>query len=517
MLPKSIAQHDRPRESPTENPPSPTSTFQYSQEPFETYQHRVLAVVQPLLPNAVAPLAVFRMAGGANSRVTGITARFADGSKDYVYRTPRWLQPVDGEVNVLRYLNQNTSLPTPVVVAERLFPSKEAERDDGDAASSHYSSCEATREEAYILMERLEGVPLREVYYGFTQAQKLDMARKFAKLMADIYAIPVPSAVGYVKVGKDDHLAVSPFLPEQDSIKAGEDGCLALHTADLEDPAQLEVANYLAKHFHNRREAMEKGEPDNILACDDYAKLATAVRTLLEPHSAEFRQAAFAVFHHGDLAARNVLVSPPASPEGFWSITGVLDWDDSLILPAAASFWFPNWLWLESEDAQNIDYLNWEFDADPELLPDTQERADIKSAFVETMEARFPKYMEIVRLGRQAKLKKFFWIAQHGVSALGASLIIEDIFRTAGLPTYFAKLDGGHLLCQADGEETATENPEGAPHDCFAALSAWYQEAKARRKARRAVIAKICKRTVKRVGAWGGKGWRKGKEGGSRA
>lgn len=196
-----------------DGPSSPTSTVMYSHEPFENYSKRILRTIARLFPDALDSPSAFRMHGGTSNRVTGVTVSSPAGKKEFVYRTPRGSLQVQDAAALLKYLERNVSLPTPVVVVSRSDPVSPGafKVSSGTAENPSKGADDQHEEEAFILMERLKGVPLSSVYHTFSQSQKIDFARQFANLMVEIFNIPVPQVVGTVYSSGSETLAVRPL------------------------------------------------------------------------------------------------------------------------------------------------------------------------------------------------------------------------------------------------------------------------------------------------------------------
>lgn len=493
-------------------PPSPTSTVMYSHEPFEDYSKRILRTIARLFPDALDRPSAFRMHGGTSNRVTGVIVSLPEGRKEFVYRTPRGSLPKQDAVALLKYLERNVSLPTPIVVVSRSDPASPgafkaplgaAENPSKDADDEH-------EEEAFILMERLKGVPVSSVYHTFSQSQKIDFARQFANLMVEIFDIPVPRVVGTVHSSGTETLAVHPFIEDQVIWPAADKKEEAKPTKD-ELPSLLIAASYFTNLFKYMQCAKQLEDPPNTYEVRCYRKLLASVRHHLSAQP-EALDPASVVFTHPDLSGRNVLVMPPDVEGEPWSITGVVDWDECLALPPLAAFWCPSWLWNGAQDQSSKalpDYKQWEYDVDPDDEPGSQDSLAIKEAFIQIIETRYPGYMRMVQLGHKARIKQILYIAQNGCYDSGVERILDDIYHSAGLPNLFGSVESlvtgtgvtpGSNPASKDAEPTDLAQ-DMVYLDCpgtrtsrrVGVLKKWYKAAQARRKARRAVVKQHCK------------------------
>ena len=104
---------------------SEISTLAYSQEPFETFQSRALALAHSTVwPDAALDeLGVERLLGGGYNRIIGL-ARKLDGDDEakvqYILQIPRFRyldSRTEGNVAVLRFVREYTKIPVPTVIS----------------------------------------------------------------------------------------------------------------------------------------------------------------------------------------------------------------------------------------------------------------------------------------------------------------------------------------------------------------------------------------------------------------
>lgn len=414
--------------------PSRSSTENYDQEPFETYQEMVLDIALSVFPQSARLPVLQRLPGGNFNRITSVTIEVPEGPKEYIFRSSRFKMPVDKSAATLHYLEAQPHIPTPKIAAERKFATGLPEPGTNGSASLVTATL-TDHDDTYIMMEKLEGVSLHQVYYSFTQPQKVEMARTFATLMADIFDLPRPGpdTIGSLEAAEDGRLAVTSFLGEHARTSPRQISCLPPSKEEYASQTQPDAVEWLFSLLKFGERAAVAEETHIMYYSKLYQKVSEAVQLLLGPYQEELNTTASIVFSHNDLASRNVLVIQPTASTGPWSISGVLDWDECFALPAVAAFWSPNWLWLERAEDQVVDGEHWEFDADPDQEPSNPECQAIKAAFVETIEARFPRYMRVVSIGHKAKIKQLLYLAQHGLCTPGVEFYSDIIFDAAGL------------------------------------------------------------------------------------
>lgn len=414
----------------------------HMQEPFRTYRHGVVAVLKHIFPD-IAKSSIYRMEGGTYNRVTGVSVKINGTRKEYVYRAPRDpYTSLAGQIRMLRYLERQPRIPTPRIVAVRdVQPSLKIPTDRPEG--SPYGNSVADSGENFVLMEKIEGLPLHITYRRMTFRQRVHLARQFANLMADIFEIPVPQVVGRIGVSVDgNRLEIEPFFRNQirpnTVLRTYPDHTLDQGMAQT----QADVSTCLTKLF-------EYGHWIETAAADSkyrmiYQQLIDAVKILIGTPK---RSNTKIVFLHADLAPRNVIVKPSPLRRAPWSISGAIDWDNCLALPAEAAYWSPNWLWDDYNQIRN----RWEFDADPNFVPFRLEGRVIKAEFVRTIEARIPGYMEVVRRSREAKIKQLFELATHGLWHAVGQQAIAEILAAAGLPRLFEAPESSALRVTSDG------------------------------------------------------------------
>jgi hypothetical protein len=407
-------------------------SFKYEQISWHDYRKQVVAIAVEVFSRPAANISINRMRGGAYNRVTGIA--LGDSVKDdFVIRIPR--DPdvtISHSTNILRYLSKHTPLPVPVVVAEHQAP-RQAESNVQD----HSTSTSETRDFSYSIMEKLPGHNLFHVYKSFTYKQKLDMARQFAHLIADIFAIKVPSCIGNIEVNSEGELTVRSFIyMKQLYYGKGTFPPIEPSASDMEE--RLDIGQYFAKIFSFLERSTKCTVPSSSYTHQTFERLQRAARMLLDSDELSEYSRLPPVFVHADLAARNVLVMPPTNGSDAWTISGVMDWDICRALPPLAAYWCPAWLWRTNGDTNSSSssdqhYNVLEFNDNPDDEPTSEEERAIKAIFVKTIEGCLPEYMTIVRLGRQAMVKQFVYLATHYLCDPFGYDTVDSILEAAGI------------------------------------------------------------------------------------
>lgn len=153
----------------------------------------------------------------------------------------------------------------------------------------------------------------------------------------------------------------------------------------------------------------------------DYDRLAEWLQRLLQGMPAIGAHMTAAAqrptFAHTDFAARNVIADCHVLQDGssgdvtVCSLTGVLDWDEPEVLPAAAAYAYPSWLWGYEHFRDGSPGCR-ELDADPDGPVHGADNAHIKAIFDEAILQRIPDYLDIIREGRRLALKQLFEMAR---------------------------------------------------------------------------------------------------------
>ncbi|OTA63556.1 hypothetical protein K449DRAFT_394126 [Hypoxylon sp. EC38] len=313
---------------------------------------------------------------GSFNAVFSLLMMDPDGqSAEYVLRIPTGDQAytdVSRTAAILQYLAKYTDLKVPEVIR-------------WDATEDN------PLDNSYIILSRVAGKSLHDVWEDLTHHQKLLVAKELAHLYLQIETITHPIA-GSMNVHKKkfhpgdeviNHLFVQPLgtehveLPENPINWYDENnGLLPLDRLQY-DPPDLSMDDIMLAIFKRRiYQAENREEPLGFL----YETLDPCLETIEQMVDMELFDPPNDIIclHHPDLFPRNIMVD--FSPD--ITITGIIDWDGAMFLPRFANRILPRWLWVswtESEsDPSNVDAEP----LDPKKNePDSPENAEIKATF----------------------------------------------------------------------------------------------------------------------------------------
>ncbi|KAI0152507.1 hypothetical protein F4776DRAFT_602087 [Hypoxylon sp. NC0597] len=300
-------------------------------------------------------------------------------SAEYVLRIPlitRGYSDVVHTAAILEYLAKYTDLKVPEVIT-------------WDATENN------PLENSYIIMSRVPGKCLQDVWDDLTHHQKLRLAKELAHLYLQIESITHPIA-GHMNVHKknfhpgdevSNHLFVQPFgtevleLPENpiNWCNSG-NGLLPLERLQ-HDPPGLSTDDIMLAIFKRRiyqaenREAPFSSLYEIFDPCLDIVEQMADMELFEPPND-------IICLHHSDLFPRNIMVD--FSPD--ITITGIIDWDDAVFVPRFAGRISPRWLWVPWDEGESDSSDLREDPLDPKMNePDSPENAEIKKVFEDAM------------------------------------------------------------------------------------------------------------------------------------
>lgn len=387
-----------------------SSTVEYEQESFETYQHKVTQLCLDI--GYGEPVKIERMKGGGYNRIVGL--EFALPEKpNFVLRIPRngieFDQPQDikDQVATLNYVSQ--FLPVASVAA---FDSTQ----NNAIASS------------YVLQERIHGVLMEDTFYDLPLAEKLQITTKIAELMIQMESIKLRTP-GRVAASDD-----VPTLQHQQTTSPKRVKIYGYRSARFGSSTQfpdLEEAPFtpLIREIlqHRKQLCILKDNPWMVEKMEMLQKIVSQMEEVELVRTTD-RQC---VMWHWDFAARNIMISRAsealAAPithdhdlpieatttiaaalgeetEGYllsarmqtttldpWVITGVLDWDGILSVPLIVARQPPLWLWCNEKDRSSAWSGNLDIPPTREL---TQDELLIKAHFDQIMAKNDPSYID---------------------------------------------------------------------------------------------------------------------------
>ncbi|CAO2655038.1 Nn.00g117710.m01.CDS01 [Neocucurbitaria sp. VM-36] len=278
-----------------------------------------------------------KMAEGGFNRVFDMSMK--DGSSilarlPYPSTLPRHLA-VASEVATLDFARAH-GIPTPRVLG--------------------YSADDNAVGSEYILMEKLPGSPLRDAWFDLSEQQRLKVLLQIVELEAKLFETDLPASgsiyysrdlsSGTPKVdipGSDDGLCIGPYAALRWWI--GERGDLDVDRGPhdnprlvLQAPAEKELAwiqaygrsRYPFERAYRETFGYKRQDPEeHAKSLKDYIRLAPH----LVPTCSKLNRP---LLRHPDLNPNNIFVSEDLK------ITGLIDWQHSLVLPTFLAAGIPN-------------------------------------------------------------------------------------------------------------------------------------------------------------------------------
>ncbi|KAJ6024871.1 hypothetical protein N7540_005668 [Penicillium herquei] len=303
---------------------SHTLTVDFGQEPFKTFQGRVIQLCGVIAPPN-SQITVERMKGGTYNRVVAITWTGKDDCKahHFILRVPRdWPVSLGRHLGPLHILHQQGQFPVPEVI-------------------KFDTSLRNILELPYMLQVRIPGTSLDFTYHDLPQKTKCAIATRVGQVFAALHSIrsvvagrPTMS-MKEVKVARfrdpEEHWCMQ--LPE---LVPYEDGPASQSTFDL-------IHAIIAPQLE--REIAKNGRV-GATKINDLQKVLTVAS---EMHKFGVWGEDGYCLCHMDMAFRNIMAEKPSltNPSG---ITGILDWDSAIFAPLVMSCTPPRWLWASYPD-----------------------------------------------------------------------------------------------------------------------------------------------------------------------
>ncbi|KAH7068513.1 hypothetical protein FB567DRAFT_615273 [Paraphoma chrysanthemicola] len=334
---------------------SVTSTVEYGQEPFDSFQAKAKQLIIELFPgHTERDMTLERMGGGAFNRIIGVTLSGPQShrpwysienirrtlsscvrgrpqhqrkNQKYILRIPRdSAHDLFHQVTTLAYLKDNFAYPVPSVV---LFDSTE----DNALGKS------------FMLQKRLAGQPLIELWTSLSQEQRKSAARCIAEVVRDMHKVKHRCA-GIISARNTLHDLTTGFLriepvPVEPIGAGGDIFSTPLATPQTTRNFLLSLIERQRKHTETIRNPMFDHVWDGFIEITN--KLAD---TGFVPDTDSFH------LYHADFQSRNLLfaVTSPTSVR----LTGVMDWDSAFFAPKFMSTRAPFFLW-SGDDADELD------------------------------------------------------------------------------------------------------------------------------------------------------------------
>ena len=355
---------------------SETSTLQYTQEPYETFQHLALKLGrQKIWPDAKPEhISVERLKGGGYNRITGMFRHFPDKSSpdiSYILRVPRFeYGKVDRDVAALQFLLRHTRIP-----AARVTTFDESRDNEIN--------------QPYMVQKRLDGRTVLFEYPSFTHAQKCKFAREFGQVYNEMLSVR-SNVPGTLVLPENDKSLTADIHVEQ---WHNDGGAISPPSPFHEGHAKETVYESLTAAFKRWSTPITEKNPNKYdYEVEVIGKLSKMAAELEEDG---WLTGDYYCLSHHDFVPHNILVNA-TEDEKYPIITAILDWDSAVIGPQFLACTPPLWVWgwLEGEDED-------ERTANDE--PATPEQREYKRLFEEAAGPIYARYAynPVYRLARR--------------------------------------------------------------------------------------------------------------------
>ncbi|KAI0840737.1 hypothetical protein F5Y06DRAFT_294000 [Hypoxylon sp. FL0890] len=389
-------------EGSTESEDNDDSLFELDEDERLTkkWLDKAFTLCENLWPTAKPDtLRVCFLASGSFNAVFSVSMMIADGEPvEYVLRIPELKSTVIRTVAILEYVTKFTDLNVPEVIA-------------WDATKNN------PLRHSYIILSRIPGKCLQDVWEDLSHDQKLILAKELARLYLQFESATNPVA-GAIEVQAGDfchgdeltnQVFVEPFgaetmeIPHNPIDRSNDKSDILPLDRLRHDPPGSSVNDIMLSIFKRRLYHCENRKtPDTFKPPRYFNPCQKIIEGMVNLGVFEAQDDTICL-HHPDLFPRNIMVD--FSPN--ITITGVLDWDDALFVPRFASRVPPRWLW-RSELENEYEYGE---PLDPkDNAPDTPENAEIKVVFenavgqdwmLEASDKWFPLARALLRFSRQ--------------------------------------------------------------------------------------------------------------------
>jgi aminoglycoside phosphotransferase (APT) family kinase protein len=365
---------------------SATSTIEYNQESYSTFQHKARQLMMDLSPGYTTNcIDLERMQGGAFNRIVGIRmskpqsklpwyvignlrtmlsacvrgkTKQAPKSKDLILRIPRdTVHNLYYQTATLAYLERKLPYPVPKTIF-------------------YDSSTNNALGQAYILQKRLSGKPLSQLWATLTPEQRISAAQCIAEIVRDLHTIRNPCA-GIISPRN------TPYDLDRDVLKLEPipmPGTLAATSAyPMNNLASSQTTRDLLLSLVSRQRQHAE-DTDNPVFETIWRRFTAMIHKLHALGHLPDKDGFY--LYHPDLQSRNLLFTTP-TPSAV-RLTGILDWDTAVFAPRFMSTRAPYFLWT-GDDADEYE------EGDALLEPEDAEMKTYKSIFENAVGAEFVK------------------------------------------------------------------------------------------------------------------------------
>ncbi|KAK6337110.1 hypothetical protein TWF718_009895 [Orbilia javanica] len=337
---------------------STSSTNYYGQEAFKHFQPRLFKLITGIIPREVHLSMVGRMKGGGNNRVAGIRLDWPAGKickingKVFfgvqeddtevraVFRTCRWPSPGKSDPEIVdnyAILTELTrlGLKAPVVIAYDSTP---------------WNSMGVP----FMLLERIPGFRLEDIYGSLTLKQKERVARLVAEQL-NIFDGLKNGKMGRIKASQDGVPVKRTFQPEipKDFKVVTLDFITGRHHKLPVKPSRS-IYSVMRRMFSNWITVVK--DTSTLTGSSQpmqevYVHLFEELRAILEVMKLrgffEGSSEGNIALHHPDFFSRNIIIGASCRrPDNLdFEIEGIIDWDEAVYLPEVLRCSPCAWLW----------------------------------------------------------------------------------------------------------------------------------------------------------------------------
>lgn len=382
-----------------------SSLWSGTQEPFEEFRHKVLALCHHLWPGRKDEVfEIEKMIGGSFSRIVGITVRppvleisalarvfgyvqsllglkkkpLATPTQRYILRMKRWKdsEGFDEMETLLKIARSITDLPLQRIII--------VDKSDDNAIGM-----------PYILEQRLEGENLDGLWEKLNRRQRLSITRQVAQFLLAMQECNNQTHGSF----DIDYVRKYGYLPGM-LVKTFE---RSFETPNGEKNHASPLPPILAL-----RGRLVQIDEDWARKVGLFIQVMKIAREIDESTDAFGPDGGY-YLHHGDFMPRNIMAE--VVDENTARITGILDWELASFVPAILAFAPPSWLWVPgyfySNKYKQTESVLWETGAkDPENEMDLE----IKAMFDEIVGPMYRDYA----YHPHAKIVRTMWVNAMG-------------------------------------------------------------------------------------------------------
>lgn len=235
--------------------------------------------------------------------------------REYVIRMPRhkhsWFQQ---EVAIMLYLAKS-SIPTPVI--------KSLDLTTDNPLGSHFT-----------VQPRLPGRPANKLYLGLNTSQRISFARDLGRALKEMQKLTYPCP------GTLDPDSLLKGSPDIQILRLQCPPRSARYSASTEEPTisvPMSVYDFIKSQL-TRQHAYDMSL--NRRDLNPWKQFSPIIDSL---HGMGFFKDNSYYLTHMDFEPRNILINNTSSLSA--SLSGILDWDESIFAPAFLNCKPPSWLW----------------------------------------------------------------------------------------------------------------------------------------------------------------------------